>query len=287
MTHVVPGRREAALVLPVLAGLLLVLGACAPASAVTVRPLPADAPFDYQIGGDHRPPSGVRVVSRDWFAGEPLEGRGTYSICYVNAFQTQDDEDGVDRPDERSNWPQDLVLTSLGDDPEWGGEYLVDLSTAAQRARAAAHVEQMVHACAAKGFAAVELDNLDSWTRFDDTPVAAQVPFGRAEAVAYAELVTDHAHAEGLAVGQKNTVELGRRLSREVVGFDFAVAEQCGQYDECAGYTDVFGARVVAIEYTGAGFAAACASVGSRIAVVRRDVDVTAPGSPTYRYEGC
>ena len=56
---------------------------------------------------------------------------GRYSICYVNAFQTQDDEAGVKRPDERSAWPADLVLSELGDDPNWGGEYLVDIGDAA------------------------------------------------------------------------------------------------------------------------------------------------------------
>jgi hypothetical protein len=59
------------------------------------------------------------VISRDWFLGTAPER--TYSICYVNAFQTQDDETGVERPDERSNWPRDLVLRDLGDDPNWGG----------------------------------------------------------------------------------------------------------------------------------------------------------------------
>ncbi len=85
------------------------------ASDHTWRPPPADAKFDYQIGGDYPPPRGVGVVSRDWFSGAALAG--TYSICYVNAFQTQDDEAGVERPDERSAWPRDLVLRELGDDP--------------------------------------------------------------------------------------------------------------------------------------------------------------------------
>ena len=60
------------------------------------------------------------------------------------------------------------------------------------------------------------------------------MPFGQAEAVAYAELLADHAHAAGLAVGQKNTPELGAAISLDVIGFDFAVAEECGVYDECA-----------------------------------------------------
>ena len=31
---------------------------------------PANAKFDYQIGGDYALPPGVQIVSRDWFAGE-------------------------------------------------------------------------------------------------------------------------------------------------------------------------------------------------------------------------
>jgi hypothetical protein len=254
--------------------------AIAAATVAAPQPPPADAPFDYQIGGDYEPPAGVTVVSRDWFAGEPLDRAGSYSICYVNAFQTQPDEAEVERPDERSQWPPELVLSDLGDDPNWEGEYLVDLSTAAKRAAAAAHVGPMIDACAVKGFQAVELDNLDSWTRLD-------VPFGEAEAVDYAELLADHAHAVGLAVGQKNTPELGAEISLDVIGFDFALAEECGVYDECSAYTDVFGSAVIDVEYTTGGFAAACAAVGGRVSVVLRDVGVTTPDERSYVFDSC
>ena len=125
------------------------------------------------------------------------------------------------------------MLPELGDDPNWGGEYLIDISSAAKRARAADWVQPMIQSCADKGFEAVEYDNLDSWTRFDGTPVEDDVPFGKRQAIAYAELLTDRAHALGLAVAQKNTVELSRRQSRERIGFDFAIAEECGRYGEC------------------------------------------------------
>jgi len=86
----------------------------------------------------------------------------------------------------------------------------------------------MVERCARKGFDAVEFDNLDSWTRFDDEGSdAPELPFDKADAIDYAELLTDHAHAQHLAVGQKNTPQLGRRNSLDVIGFDFAIAEQC------------------------------------------------------------
>ena len=86
----------------------------------------------------------------------------------------------------------------------------------------------MIETCAEKGFDAVEYDNLDSWTRFDGTPRARDVPFGRAAAIAYAESLADRAHALGLAVAQKNTPQLTRRQARGRIGFDFAIAEQCG-----------------------------------------------------------
>jgi hypothetical protein len=273
---------------PILGSLAAVcaLGALvgAPAGAQSWAPPPVNAKFDYQIGGDYPLPRGVQVVTRDWFAGSP---DAPYSICYVNGFQTQDDEDGVDRPDERSTWPAELVLRGLGDDPNWGGEYLIDISSAAKRAQAADWVQQMIQTCADKGFDAVEYDNLDSWTRFDDTPVEHEVPFGKTQAIRYAELLTDRAHALGLAVAQKNTPELSRRVSRRVIGFDFAVAESCGRYAECHDYRALFGNRVIAIEYRRKDFRRACRAVGRWVSVALRDRNVTLPGSGTYRYAAC
>lgn len=255
------------------------------ASDPRYSPPPMNAKFDYQIGGDYSLPRGVRVVSRDWFIGSAP--KSAYAICYVNAYQTQDDEPGVDRPDERSNWPSELVLKELGDDPNWGGEYLVDISTKAKRARAAAWISPMVLTCQRKGFEAVEYDNLDSWTRFDGTPVEKKVPFDRADAVAYAELLVDLAHRHGLAAAQKNTVELPRRIARGRIGFDFAIAEECGRWDECQAYRDVYGDRVIVIEYRLRDFRKTCGAFGHRLSVVLRDVLVTQPGSKTYRYDTC
>jgi hypothetical protein len=248
-------------------------------------PPPPNAGVDYQIGGDYPLPGGASVVLRDWFAGAAAADPA-YSICYVNAFQTQANEGGVDRPDERSNWPRRLVLRKLGDDPKWGGEYLVDLSTAKRRRAAAAWVAPMVASCAEKGFEGVEYDNLDSWTRFDDTPLARRVPFGKREALAYAKLIADHAHSVGLAVGQKNTPELSRaQVAR--AGFDFAIAEECGRYRECDRYVQLHDDRVIAIEYRRKDFRRACAAVGDAVSVVLRDRLVTKPGSRTYVYESC
>jgi len=260
---------------PIVLGLLSA-ALLAPASAGAYAPPPADAGFDYQIGGDYPPPAGVSVVSRDWFSGRPAADPA-YSICYVNAFQTQANESGVDRPDERSNWPRRLVLSRLGDDPHWGGEYLVDISTAKRRQRAAGWVRQMIAGCADAGYEAVEFDNLDSWTRFDGTPLASRVPFGKRQALAYAGLLADRAHALDLAVGQKNTADVTRAQARRA-GFDFAIAEECGRYHECDAYTDDYGDQVIAIEYRTQDFRWTCSNVGDLLPVVLRDRDLTPTG---------
>lgn len=229
-------------------------------AAVVLLP-PVDAGFDYQIGGAYALPAGVSVVSRDW-RDRPA---GEYAVCYVNAFQSQ--------PGER--WPRDLVLRRLGDDPGWPGEFAIDISTPRRRARAARVVSRRVQRCAHKGFAAVEYDNLDSWTRFGGAP------FGRRDAVAYARRLVRRAHRLGLAAAQKNTPQLnGRRR----VGFDFAIAEECGRYRECRRYRRLYGDHVLAIEYRRRDLRRTCRVFGS---VVLRDRDVSVAGAPGYRFGAC
>ena len=145
-------------------------------------------------------------------------------------------------------------------------------------------MQPMIETCAGRGFDAVEYDNLDSWTRFDGTPVEDKVPFGKSQAIAYAELLTDRAHALGLAVAQKNGLDLNRRQSRRRIGFDFAIAESCGRYSECQGYRALFGNRGIAIEYRRRDFRRACRPVGDGLTVVYRDRNVTRRGSRSYRY---
>ena len=103
------------------------------------------------------------------------------------------------------------------------------------------------------GYKAVELDNLDSWTRSGGS-------LSSASNMAFARLLIARAHASRLAVAQKNTAELatqGRRL-----GFDFAVAEECQVYGECDSYTAAYGRHVIEIEYTDDGLADSVSSGG-------------------------
>ncbi|MDH6696145.1 endo alpha-1,4 polygalactosaminidase [Streptomyces griseoviridis] len=234
-------------------------------AAKTVRLPPRHAGFDYQIGGAYPPPAGVKIVSRDRTASP---APGLYNICYVNAFQSQ--------PGESSSWPSDLLLRD-GDgekvvDEDWG-EPLLDIRTAAKRERVAERVGRWIDGCADKGFDAVEPDNYDSYTRSSDLLSAN-------DAVAFIALLSKRAHARGLAIGQKNTAELTGQ--RKKAGLDFAVAEECGAWDECGTYADAFDDRVVVIEYTDAGLRKALSGYGDRLSIVRRDVMVSKPGSADY-----
>jgi hypothetical protein len=250
-----------------------VLAGVGTAGAATVVLPPANAKFDYQIGAAYTPPSGVQVVSRDRLASP---APGIYNICYVNAYQTQPDE---------ANWwiayHNDLLLKNSSGayviDSGWD-EILLDVSTAAKRTAVANIVNGWIDGCAAKGYKAIEPDNLDSYSR-------SQGKLSRSNALAYAKLLTAHAHARGLAIAQKNDTSVA--ASGPGTGFDFAIAEECGRYDECDFFTNAYGNHVIVIEYRSVDFTKACKAWGSQLSVVLRDRLVTAPGSGKYQYNAC
>lgn len=238
--------------------------------------------MDYQIGGPYPPAPGTGVVIRDRTT-DPVPG--VYSICYVNAFQAQ--------PHESDQWrgaDADLLLANrtgtLVQDRVWD-EPLLDISTPGKRELLAEKVGGWMAECARKGFRAVEPDNLDSWTRSAGL-------LTRQDAVSYARLLAERAHAAGLAVGQKNAAELTDAEIRSV-GFDFAVAEDCQRHGwegatECERYMAVHGENVIEIEYSDEGrraFEAACRARGDRISILLRDRDVVPRGTPGYENRTC
>ncbi|MBN1611045.1 MAG: endo alpha-1,4 polygalactosaminidase [Polyangiaceae bacterium] len=241
-------------------------------AAPTVRLPPPDAQFDYQLGGAYDPPEGAQIVSRD--RNDP-PAPGLYNICYVNGFQTQ--------PDEQDWWlteHPELVLRDHAGDPvvdeDWG-ELLLDVSTADQREALAAIVGAWIAGCAADGFDAVELDNLDSYSRSDGLLEPDQ-------AVAFMAALSEVAHEHGLAFAQKNSVEL--LGDAEAMGTDFAVAEECNRWDECAEYQTVYGNRVFVIEYRDPDFTVGCDAF-PELSIIRRDLDLTTPASSSYVYDAC
>lgn len=264
---------------PVLAAAaLLALGACSTAAPAQVPaatpPLPpAGAQFDYQLGGTYPPPEGVTVVGRD--STEQPEP-GLYSICYINGFQTQP---GVD-------WPDELLLHDADGapliDPGWPDEVILDTSTEAKRAAIVERHRTTIEACARAGFAAVEFDNLDSYTRSDGS-------LSEDDAVALAADLVAASHEFKLAAAQKNSLEFGER-GRDEAGYDFAITEECDLFDECGGYAEVFGEHVLNIEYTDDlrdDIDSLCARNSRPASTIVRDRSLSTPASPEYVYRAC
>lgn len=243
------GKMLAALLL---AATMAVSGASATHAAEVDLP-PGGKAFDYQLSGPDDVPKKVRIAVRD--REDPLlEGR--YNVCYVNGFQIQ--------PHERKFWRKRpaLVLRYKGKpvvDEAWN-EWLLDIRTAKKRKRIARIIGRWTGGCADDGFDAVEFDNLDSFYRGHGL-------IKKRHSRAHARLLVKRAHRAGLAAAQKNWAEFdGRR-----VGYDFAIAEECGRYRECGRYVATYGKRVLVVEYRRKDFKRACKRWGDRLGILLRD----------------
>lgn len=233
---------------------------------------PVNAAVDYQLGGAYPPPAGVAIVSRDRSAAPT---GNLYDICYVNGFQIQ--------PSEETFWMTghpDLILRDQNGAPvidtDWN-EMLIDVGTPEKRTAVAAIVDGWIDGCAAAGFDALEIDNLDSFSRSGGR-------LTEEDAVAAMRLFADAAHARGMPAAQKNSAELVGRKAE--LGTDFVVAEECNQFTECDTYTAAYGDHVIVIEYQRADFDVGC-SAFPELSIVLRDRDLVVPGRVAYVFDGC
>ena len=251
-----------------------------PPAPVTLPP--TSGVFDYQLGGpSNRLPRQRRidVVVRD-ATEKPLPR--AYNICYVNGFQTQ--------PDAAAIWrahPELLVHTAQGallTDPDWPDEYVLDPSTPAKREGIVRIIGPMIEGCKRAGFKAVEIDNLDTFTRFNQV--------SKDGALALAKRYVQIAHDAGLAIAQKNTAELAP-VGKHQLGFDFAIAESCAAWGECQAYTQAYGSHVLQIEYPDSlkaakrSFKQVCRSPHRAPLTILRDRNLVAHGQPGFIYQRC
>ena len=242
---------------------------------------PQGGQFDYQLGGAYAPPAGVTIVGRD--RNDP-PAPGIYSICYINGFQTQ--------PDEADFWlsyPDAILRDKNGKpvgDPDWPGEMILDIRLPKLREQLAAIVGTWIEGCAAAGFQAIEIDNLDTYERFANKGLL------ESHAVETLAMYSEKAHALGLAIGQKNSVELAAR--RNELHTDFAVTEECSGYYadedndilECDSYIAAYGPHVLMIEYDDASFRKGCERYASW-PLIKRDLDLVPAGNKGYVYQTC
>ncbi|HUS33097.1 MAG TPA: endo alpha-1,4 polygalactosaminidase [Kofleriaceae bacterium] len=233
---------------------------------------PLNGALDYQLGGAYTPPAGVTIVSRDR---EAAPASGVYNICYVNGFQIQQAEESF-----WTGMHADLILRDGNGNPvidqDWN-EMLIDVSTPAKQQAVAAIVGEWIAGCATAGFNAVEIDNLDSYSRSggrltEDNAVAAMKLFAQA------------AHNASLAIAQKNSSEIVSRKAE--MGTDFVVSEECNRYAECDAFRAGYGDHVLVIEYRQQDFNTGCAAY-PQLSIVLRDLNLVTPSQPGYVFDGC
>jgi hypothetical protein len=85
-------------------------------------------------------------------------------------------------------------------------------------------LEARMDLCARKGFDGIELDNVDGYTNGTGFPLTA------ADQLAFNRDLARSAHARNLSVALKNDID---QVADLVGQFDWALNEQCFEYDEC------------------------------------------------------
>jgi hypothetical protein len=183
-------------------------------------PSPTTAAWQWQLQGKIDTSVDAAVYDIDGFAARKsdvrsLHSQGRRAICYLDVGSWESY-----RPDAR-RFPSAVIGKRYEGFPD---ERWLDIRryqdfTAPLRARIAM--------CARKGFDAVEPDNLAGWenkTGFDIS-AADQLRFNR--------WIARQVHARGMAVALKND---GTQTGQLLGSFDFAIVEQCFQYQECGLY---------------------------------------------------
>jgi hypothetical protein len=139
-----------------------------------------------------------------------LHARGARAVCYFSAGTRE-----RGRPDP---YPPAIAGKALED---WPDERWLDVRALDVLGPV---LERRLALCARKGFDGVEADNVDAYANDSGFPLRAddQLRFNRWLAHA--------AHARGLTIALKNDLDQVGALERD---FDWALNEQCFQYEEC------------------------------------------------------
>jgi hypothetical protein len=210
-------RRPARSALIATFALALLSAACAdggePATLMSART------WQWQLQGDIDTSHDVDVYDIDLFdtpdaVFDELRAEGRNVVCYFSAGSFEEWRDDADRFD----------LDDLGTPLDgWDDERWIDIRSATVRAV----MESRLDLAAERGCHGVEPDNVTAFsndTGFDIT-TDEQLDYNRFLAAA--------ARERGLLIGLKNALDLIPDL---VDVFDFAVNEQCHEYDECDAY---------------------------------------------------
>jgi hypothetical protein len=140
-----------------------------------------------------------------------LKSAGKIVICYFSAGSYE-----PGRPDSDA-----LSKTGLGSTLDgWPDEKWLDVRSAAVRDLMKARLD----IAKSKGCNGVEPDNVDGYDNDNGLGLTEK------DAIDYDKFLATEAHARGLSIGLKNSLGLASML---VSSFDWALNEECLQYDEC------------------------------------------------------
>ncbi|MFP5345987.1 MAG: endo alpha-1,4 polygalactosaminidase [Actinomycetes bacterium] len=145
-----------------------------------------------------------------------IHAKGAGAVCYFSAGSWEDW-----RPDAGA-FPARVKGKNL---EGWAGEKWLDVRATADLAPI---MRARMEMCKAKGFDAVEPDNVDGYTNPTGFPLTA------AHQLAYNRMLADTAHSLGLKIALKNDLEQVQALEPY---FDFALNEECYAYNECGAYS--------------------------------------------------
>jgi hypothetical protein len=158
----------------------------------------------------------VRMYDVDGFEAraalvDALRAHGIKAVCYLSAGSWESF-----RPD-----AGDFPDTVLGRSNGWPGERWLDIR---QLDVLGPLMEARLDRCAAKGFDAIEFDNVDGYQNRTGFPLTGR------QQLRYDVFLANAAHARGLSALLKNDLGQVKRLEPY---FDAALNEQCHQYSEC------------------------------------------------------
>ena len=176
----------------------------------------------------------IELFDNDASVVSALHAQGRKVICYVSVGTREDW-----RPD-KDQFPSDLI----GNDyKEWEGEKWLDIR---QIDRLAPILRARLDQCKAKGFDAVEPDNIDGYTNDSGFPLT------EADQRKFNIWIAQEAHARGLSIGLKNDPEQAAVLEPY---FDWALTEDCFDMGWCEQLLPFIraGKAVFAAEYTDTG----------------------------------
>ncbi len=143
---------------------------------------------------------------------DELHAAGRVVICYFSAGSIEDWRPDADK------FPAQVIGRPLDG---WPGERWLDI----RRIELLAPImEARLDLAVEKGCDGVEPDNVDAYTNDSGFPLTAE------DQLEYNRWLARSAHERGLSVGLKNDLD---QVAELVDDFDWALDEQCFQYQEC------------------------------------------------------